>query len=104
MLLWTTIAWIYLHSRRNIIISLLLAISTLLTEYIYIIVGDSRLKQVFGSDFKMWSLNTQDDFPKTILIKVNDGNIKKMLAHLITIIRISTDIVYYNILDSIRSE
>lgn len=71
MLLWTTIAWIYLHSRRNIVISLLFAISTLLVEYTYIILGDDRLKQVFGSNLRMWKFKTRDDFPIDILIKVS---------------------------------
>lgn len=41
-----------LNSRGNLIVILLLAISTLLCEYTYIVVGNDLLKQVFGSYFK----------------------------------------------------
>jgi len=41
-----------LNSRGNLIIILLLAISTLLCEYTYIVMGNDVLKQVFGSYFK----------------------------------------------------
>jgi len=52
MLLWTTVFWKYLNSRENLIIILLLAISTLLCEYTYIVIGNDLLKQVFGLYFK----------------------------------------------------
>jgi len=41
-----------LNSRGNLIVILLLAISTLLCEYTYIVMGNDVLKQVFGSYFK----------------------------------------------------
>lgn len=52
MLLWTTVFWMYLNSRGNLIIILLLAISALLCEYTYIVIGNDLLKQVFGLYFK----------------------------------------------------
>ncbi|VVC27297.1 Piezo non-specific cation channel, R-Ras-binding domain,Piezo domain [Cinara cedri] len=69
MLLWTTVFWMYLNSRRNLIIILLFSICTLLIEYIYIIVGIDVLKEIFGSDLKVWAIDTRDYFPTAICIK-----------------------------------
>jgi len=58
-----------LNSRGNLIIILLLAISTLLCEYTYIIIGNDLLKQVFGSYFKEQIFHEQ--FSLNILIKAS---------------------------------
>lgn len=54
MLLWTIVFWMHLNSRGNLIVILLVAISTLLCEYTYLVTGNDLLKQVFGSYFKEW--------------------------------------------------
>lgn len=74
MLLWTTISWMYLDTRRNLMAFYLFGICTLLMEYIYILTGNNVLRQIFTSDSRQWSLSIQNNFPASILIKVSVGN------------------------------
>jgi len=49
----------HLNSRRNLIVILLLAISTILCEYTYNVIGNDLLKQIFGSYFNERVLDKQ---------------------------------------------
>lgn len=74
MLLWTTISWMYLDTRLNLMAFYLFGICNLLMEYMYILTGNDLLRQIFTSDSRQWSLSTRDNFPTSILIKVSDEN------------------------------
>lgn len=71
MLLWATITWIYLNTRRNIIVVLIFAVGVLFVEYLYVVLGDEVLRKLHRSDSDRWSLYTPDDFPTAIFVKVN---------------------------------
>lgn len=79
MLLWTTISWMYLDTRRNLMAFYLFGICTLLMEYVYILTGNDLLRQIFTSDLRQWSFNTPHYFPTSILMKVSDENYKNKL-------------------------
>lgn len=71
MLLWATITWICLNTRRNIIVVLIFAVGVLFVEYLYVVLGDEVLRKMHRSDSDRWSLYTLDDFPTAIFVKVN---------------------------------
>jgi len=73
MLLWTTVFWMHLYSRGNLITILLLAISTLFCEYTYIVLGNDMLKQVFGTHFKEWIFAEQLSLDILIKASINES-------------------------------